>query len=272
VSHTPWSTAAKRALGVACLCAGLSVFGVGDAPAASLRLTWSSNTEADLAGYRLRLGTASGQYTRTIEAGSATTVDVADLATDTTYFFAVFAYDLAGNESAASTEVLGRVPSTTGPLPLIDSLIDVDSGSMFVIRGLTHTILVHGRNIQDGATLDLGAGVSAGPLVRSGTNELTSVALVSGTAVPGPRVATVTNPDLGATGVSGLIAIVRNPDTNADCTVDVLDLNALARAWNLSAGEPGFLASTDLDGDQYVGPEDLTIFVRFLGKPLSGCP
>jgi hypothetical protein len=68
------------------------------------------------------------------------------------------------------------------------------------------------------------------------------------------------------------MTLVKTPDTNADCSVDVLDLNAIARSWNASSDEPAYAASSDLDGDSYVGPEDLTIFVKFLGHTLPGCP
>ena len=54
--------------------------------------------------------------------------------------------------------------------------------------------------------------------------------------------------------------------------VDVADLNALARAWNEETGEARYAPAVDLDGDDYVGPEDLTIFVNYFGREFSSCP
>lgn len=67
------------------------------------RVTWSANTEADLAGYRLYVGTASGVYTRTIDVGNVTS-HVITLPKGVTYFFSVTAYDKVGNESRHSGE------------------------------------------------------------------------------------------------------------------------------------------------------------------------
>jgi Fibronectin type III domain len=262
-----------KALGLAAfmLIASLSA-GPDSAQAASLDVSWASNTEADLAGYRLRLGTVSGQYTRTIDAEAATSVQVDSLETDVTYFLAVFAYDVAGNESVASPEVSARLAAPLAPLPAIDSVVDVDSDSIYLMRGRPHTLIIRGRNIQEGAAISLGPGVISTRLARNPDGELISYVLVSNFASPGRRTLTLINPDLATTSVSDAIAFVKTPDTNLDCSVDIVDLNAIARSWNVSSGEPAYSAASDLDGDAYVGPEDLTIFVKFLGRPLPGCP
>ena len=73
---------------------------------ASATITWSANTEADLAGYRVYVGTSSGTYTFTgpFET-SNTSFTVPNLPAGTTYYFAVSAFDKAGNESTKSGEV-----------------------------------------------------------------------------------------------------------------------------------------------------------------------
>jgi hypothetical protein len=61
-----------------------------------------------LAGYRVYIGTASGRYTypgSPVTVGNVHTYTVANLPYGTTYFFAISAYDSAGNESLLSTEV-----------------------------------------------------------------------------------------------------------------------------------------------------------------------
>ncbi|GMV31373.1 MAG: hypothetical protein AMXMBFR59_34980 [Rhodanobacteraceae bacterium] len=82
------------------------------APApASISVSWNANTEADLHGYRVYYGTASGAYQQTrgagIEAGRNTSFTISNLKAGTVYYIAVTAYDTAGNESAHSGEVSG---------------------------------------------------------------------------------------------------------------------------------------------------------------------
>jgi hypothetical protein len=80
-----------------------------DAPA-----TNSNGTQlTDLAGYNVYYGTASGNYSQSIDAGNTTTYTVANLAGGLTYYFAVTAYDNSGNESEFSNEV----SNTTQPVP-----------------------------------------------------------------------------------------------------------------------------------------------------------
>jgi hypothetical protein len=74
----------------------------------SLTLTWTANGEPDLAGYKIYVGTASGIYTfpgSPFIAGKVTSYTVSNLPKINTYFFAMSAYDNAGNESVLSAEV-----------------------------------------------------------------------------------------------------------------------------------------------------------------------
>ena len=61
---------------------------------------------ADLAGFFISYGQASGSYTRTVVVNdqTQTSASIEDLEAGT-WYFVVLAYDLAGNESAPSTEV-----------------------------------------------------------------------------------------------------------------------------------------------------------------------
>lgn len=67
-------------------------------------LAWNPVTDPSLGGYNILVGTASGLYTRTITVGNVTSYTVDSLTTGTTYFFAVTAYNSAG-ESSPSNEV-----------------------------------------------------------------------------------------------------------------------------------------------------------------------
>ena len=71
----------------------------------SATLTWNPNTETDLAGYKVYVGTASGTYGAPIDVGNVTTFQVVNLSQGQTYYFAVTAYDYSGNESGFSNEV-----------------------------------------------------------------------------------------------------------------------------------------------------------------------
>jgi len=66
--------------------------------------------------------------------------------------------------------------------------------------------------------------------------------------------------------------VVKKSDINNDCRADGIDLNSLARSWNNANSEPGYNVLVDYDGDGYVGPDDLAIFVEQFGHHQPGCP
>lgn len=73
-----------------------------------MTLTWTANGEPDLAGYKIYVGTASGTYSfpgSPFMIGNVTRYIVSNLPNGQTYFFAMSAYDNAGNESPLSAEV-----------------------------------------------------------------------------------------------------------------------------------------------------------------------
>ncbi len=76
------------------------------------RLSWDASTGTNIAGYKVYLATVSGVYgtpVATISVG-VTTYTLTGLATGTTYFFAVTAFDLDGIESTFSNEVSKSIP------------------------------------------------------------------------------------------------------------------------------------------------------------------
>jgi len=66
-------------------------------------LAWNARTEADLQGYRVSWGTASGVYSTTVDVGNVTTRTCAQLGITSagTYYAAVKAYDTSNNVSTA---------------------------------------------------------------------------------------------------------------------------------------------------------------------------
>jgi hypothetical protein len=70
----------------------------------TVTISWTPNSEADLAGYKVNIGTASGTYTQVLDVGNVTSYSIM-LPKGVTYFFAVSAYDTSGNESVKSAEM-----------------------------------------------------------------------------------------------------------------------------------------------------------------------
>lgn len=73
--------------------------------AGAIGLTWAANTEPDLAGYKVYVGTQSGVYGPPIAVGNVTAYQLNNLTMNTTYFVAITAVDTSGNESLHSAEV-----------------------------------------------------------------------------------------------------------------------------------------------------------------------
>jgi hypothetical protein len=116
----------------------------------TLLLTWEAPTRnnegtavTDVAGYKLYYGQASRQYTSTVDVGNQTSYRLTGLQGGHTYYFAVTAYDSAGNESTFSSEAYVITPPTTQHMPR-----------------LSHTPLVPGQPAQFQVT-----GASPGEMV-----------------------------------------------------------------------------------------------------------
>ncbi len=78
--------------------------------AASVDLEWDSNTEPELAGYKIYWGTSSGNYGSSKDVGKTTIYTIAGLDEGQTYYFAATAYDGSKNESGYSNQVSFTVP------------------------------------------------------------------------------------------------------------------------------------------------------------------
>ncbi len=85
------------------------------ATAGSLSLAWDPNTEEDLAGYKVYIGTASQTFSQVIDVRHVTAFTATDLLEGETYFSTVTAYDIYMNESDFSNEVSTTIPVTAPP-------------------------------------------------------------------------------------------------------------------------------------------------------------
>lgn len=89
--------------------------------AASANLSWDSNTEPDLSGYKVYFGTSSGNYGAPVNVGNTTSYTVSGLG-DGTYYFVVTAFDTAGNESGFSNEASKTFSSSDTTPPVISAI------------------------------------------------------------------------------------------------------------------------------------------------------
>jgi len=97
--------------------------------AAQVTLEWDTNSEPNISGYNFYYGKATRDYDVTLDVGNWTTVTIADLEDDETYYFAVTAYNTDGLESGYSSEacINCESPSTT-----ISSGDDGGGGGCFI--------------------------------------------------------------------------------------------------------------------------------------------
>ncbi|MCA9497898.1 MAG: FG-GAP repeat protein, partial [Nitrospira sp.] len=79
--------------------------------ASSIQLTWKANSESDLGGYYVHMGTAPESYHTTKNVGLTTIFTFQDLPEGITYYFTVTAYDESGNISPPAKEVSIALPT-----------------------------------------------------------------------------------------------------------------------------------------------------------------
>lgn len=101
----------------------------------TLDLVWSPPLSGPIYGYRIRYGTSSGTYDRTIVLGNVTAFRVFGLVNGQTYFFIVEARNSLGQYGPASNEASG-VPTRDGEIgfPIIFPLLLTKQGSNVVLQ------------------------------------------------------------------------------------------------------------------------------------------
>ncbi len=81
------------------------VYALAFFPVGTVIISWDANREPDLKGYKIYYGTSSRNYSQVIDVGNTTQYAINNLQENVPYYFAVTAYDTAGNESDFSEEV-----------------------------------------------------------------------------------------------------------------------------------------------------------------------
>jgi Viral BACON domain/FG-GAP-like repeat len=150
--------------------------------ARTVTIVWDANTEKDLAGYVVYLGTMSRDYSASVDVGNRTdyVLDVDDF---TTYYIAIEAYNAAGDRSPLSSEVVVAANSSACELTLNNPNVAVGALPSNVSVSLTATpecrwnatsysswIAVGGRTSSGAAgTVSLAVAANLTPQARVGT-------------------------------------------------------------------------------------------------------
>lgn len=127
-----------------------------------LTLTWDSNTEPDIAGYRLYFGTNSHSYDTHTDVGLQTAYTIQKL-NQGTYYFVITAYNKAGQESGYSDEVEYCIP----PAPTITQVSQISGPSGTEIS-------IVGDNLVEGTVVDFN-GIIAPTVLLTGKKIMVAV-------------------------------------------------------------------------------------------------
>ncbi len=167
--------------------------------AGSATLRWDPVADPDLAGYRVYWGTAPGSYPNNADAGSATTYTITSLTDCTVYYFAVKAYDQAGNVSAAySNELSGMAKPTVTAVAPNSAAQGVSS------LGLTLT----GSNFRTGATVSFsGTGITVNSSSVASCTSATINISIAASAPTGARDIVFRNSDQSTGTGTGLFTV-----------------------------------------------------------------
>jgi hypothetical protein len=105
---------------------GSGIYSLGISDDAKIAFNWTANSESNLAGYKLYIGTLPGLYSTAVDAGMVTTYQLPHLIRGMTYYFALTAYNTAGLESDFTPELMYDVPwPVRNAPPTLDAISDI---------------------------------------------------------------------------------------------------------------------------------------------------
>ncbi len=108
MDYNPWATAIRTDAPISPP-TGLNA----TAGSSQISLSWTSNTEADTAGYRVYWGTVSSSYTNSANVGNATNYTIPGLSPGT-YYVTVTAYDTTYNAANDDSATIVNENQTNG--------------------------------------------------------------------------------------------------------------------------------------------------------------
>lgn len=166
--------------------------------AGSVNLTWNQSPSAT--GYKVYSGGGSGSYDSNTDVGGANQTEVSGMPDCTPTYFAVTAYNVAG-ESGYSSEI------SSWPRPVVSGTSDADGR-----RGEQISLVITGVNFHSGATVQFSnPDVSVDSVSVDACGQVTASITIGASAPFGPTEISVVNPN-GVTGTAaGLFEVVGDP-------------------------------------------------------------
>ena len=197
--------------------------------AGTISIRWDPVLDADLAGYRIYYGNASGNYDRSADVGNVTSYTLGGLADCTTWYLAVKAYDTEGLESVDySTEIFGWArPVVSGGTP--------NTGQ----QGGDYALTVTGTNFQVGATVEFTEpGITVNSVtVNSCTDLIANISIASSVGLGAVDLSVINADRVFGTGVD--LFTVIEPQIPASITshpVDITVQEGQAATFSVTAG------------------------------------
>lgn len=183
---------------------------VGRSMGESYTISWAANQESDLGGYTVYLGTSSGSYSSSYDAGNTTRFNLPPLSPATTYYCAVQAYNIYGLTGDPSNEVSFTTAAAVTPAEIA---IDDDAGN---------TLVNGGANLSFGSVVVGGSG-SARVLVVTNTGGSTLTDLSFNLAGSDPGDFSFVDPYVTslAPGESTVVEILFDPTTIGSRSADL---------------------------------------------------
>ena len=171
---------------------------VSPALAGSVNLLWDPSSGAT--GYKVYSGSASGSYGTPSNVGNTTQTTFGSMADCRATFFAVTAFNSAG-DSGFSNEIA----SWPRPEPTSLSPLEVEQGT-------TVFLAIGGNNFEPGSSVQLSnPGITVNSVTRNSCGQITANLTVSGSAAFGPVNVSVVNTN-GVTGNSSVqLSVVGSP-------------------------------------------------------------
>ena len=166
--------------------------------AGSVNLLWDPSSRAT--GYKVYSGSASGSYGTPSNVGNTTQTTFDTMADCTATFFAVTAFNSAG-DSGFSDEI------SSWPRPEPTSLSPLEAE-----QGTTLNLVIGGNNFEPGSSVQFSnPGITVNSVTRNSCSQITASLTVSGSAAFGPVNVSVVNTN-GVTGTSSVqFSVVGSP-------------------------------------------------------------
>ena len=265
---------AKRAflLCVLVLLAGTSAFAQGPT-IGSITVQWNANvTDPDVDAYRVFLSTDQTIFSLPPDQAAplailqtvdefTTEVVFNSLDPSATYYVAVTAVDVSGNESIFSNVAFGQ-PSTE---PLLISLFPASAP-----QGTGNlTVTLSGSNFDPGATVDFGTGISVISLDTTGAPSMvTALVDVEPLAEVNTRNVAIINPGNDSSTLPGGFEVtldISRADINGSSRIDGGDLVQIGVAFAAGLSDPLYSVARDLNVDGVIDGIDLALLLSYFG-------